>query len=148
MAPAEIAVTVDVILGTERDGSVLVLLVQRGREPYKDSWALPGGFVDQDEDLPAAARRELEEETGVRLPESARLLQFRAYGRPGRDPRGRTVSIVYTVFVQAAPPARGADDAAQARYWPIDSLPALAFDHAEIVADFLKTLEALRTESA
>jgi len=145
MGFAEIAVTVDVILGTQRGERVHVLLVQRGNDPFAGSWALPGGFVEQSEDLPDAARRELEEETGVRLPETARLLQFRTYGRPGRDPRGRTVSIVHTVFVEDAPEPRAADDAADARYWPLDGLPPLAFDHARVLEDFLGTLEALRT---
>ena len=144
---AKIAVTVDVIVGTQRGEELLVLLVQRAHEPFKERWALPGGFVEQDEDLPDAARRELSEETGVMLPDSAPLLQFRAYGRPGRDPRGHTVSIVHTVFLVDAPEPRGADDAADARYWPVDSLPPLAFDHREVLADFLATLNALRTES-
>lgn len=145
---AKIAVTVDVIVGTECDEKLLVLLVRRGREPFKDLWALPGGFVEEEEDLPAAARRELAEEIGVKLPAEARLLQFRTYGRPGRDPRGRTVSIVHTVFVADAPRATGADDAAEARYWPVGELPEMTFDHAEIVSDFLSTLEALRTGNA
>ena len=147
MSFAKIAVTVDIIVGTQRGDSVMVLLVQRAHDPFAGAWALPGGFVEQDEDLPAAARRELEEETGLRLPESAPLLQFRTYGAPGRDPRGRTVTVVHTVYLEDAPEVAGADDAADARYWPLDALPPLAFDHGRVIEDFVGTLNALRTGS-
>lgn len=148
MNQSGIAVTVDVILGTMSGEELLVLLVQRRDDPFRDAWALPGGFVEEGEDLPAAARRELLEETGIGLDPQVPLLQFRTYGRPGRDPRGHTVSVIHTVFVDDAPEPRAGDDAAAARYWPVAELPALAFDHADVLADFLATLNALRTEIA
>src|SRR5256885_84259 len=84
------AVTADVVLLTIHHGRFSVLLVRRARHPEQGRWALPGGFVDEDEDVEAAAIRELEEETGLReLPAGIRLEQLRTYGRPGRDPRTR-----------------------------------------------------------
>jgi 8-oxo-dGTP diphosphatase len=117
--------------GASRPGFEL-LLVRRGNEPFKGLWAFPGGFVEMEEDLPDAARRELREETGVEL---AELTQLGAWGAPGRDPRGRVISVVY--LAELAPgegePVAG-DDAAEARWWPLVELPDLAFDHAEILA--------------
>lgn len=114
------------------DGGRRILLIRRGREPFAGGWALPGGFVEIDEDLPDAARRELREETGIRV---ERLAQIGAFGRPDRDPRGRVVSVAFLAAVGAADgsPPRAADDAAEARWFALDDLPPLAFDHAEIV---------------
>jgi 8-oxo-dGTP diphosphatase len=109
-----------------------VLLVRRRNEPFRGRWALPGGFVEMDEDLPDAARRELLEETGV---EATDLVELGAFGRPGRDPRGRVISVVFMAGIaRSAPEPRGADDAAEARWFPLASLPPLAFDHEEIIA--------------
>jgi 8-oxo-dGTP diphosphatase len=104
---------------------------------------LPGGFVEENEDLAPAALRELEEETGIRLPEEARLEQLQAYGAPGRDPRGRTVSIAFVALADELPDPKAADDAAEARWWPAGRLlgpdaPAYAFDHRTIVADAIR----------
>ena len=124
-------VTVDAAVFREADGAWQVLLVCRGREPFAGCWALPGGFVEMEEPLRVAALRELEEETGVT---GVRLDQFHAFGEPGRDPRGRSISGVYAGIAGADTPApRGGDDAADARWFPLDALPALAFDHAGIV---------------
>ena len=113
-----------------------VLLVERRHDPFQGCWALPGGFVEENEDLPAAAARELEEETGLR---PVVLEEFGAWGMPGRDPRGRTVSIVYLgVARPGADSVRGMDDAASARWHPLANLPPLAFDHAEIVPSALR----------
>ncbi len=116
-----------------------VLLVQRAREPFAGSWAFPGGFVEYGEDPGAAARREIEEETGLHgLP----LRQFQVYGDPKRDPRGHTVTVVYVAELDAgdrggdAAPRAG-DDAADAAWFPVDALPELAFDHREILDDVL-----------
>ena len=109
-----------------------VLLVRRGSPPFEGMWALPGGFVDKGEALEAAVLRELREETGVR----GRVLGIvGAYSRPGRDPRGHTVSVAYAVEPVSGR-ARGGDDAAEAVWHPLARLPSLAFDHAEIVADY------------
>ncbi len=116
-----------------------VLLVRRGRAPFEGEWALPGGFVEMDEDLPDAARRELREETGLEVKE---LVELGAFGRPGRDPRGRVISIVYIAEVsrRASAPVAG-DDAADARWWNLSALPELAFDHAEVIEAALRRLE-------
>jgi len=111
-----------------------ILLVQRASEPFAGSWALPGGFVEAGERVPAAAARELAEETGVHA-EPSELALLGVYDAPGRDPRGPTVSIVYVLLSDGEPPARGADDARDARWHPLERLPPLAFDHAAVVAD-------------
>lgn len=109
-----------------------ILLIRRGRPPFAGTWALPGGFVDRDEDLPVAAARELEEETGVRM---SRIEQVGVVGTPGRDPRGHTVTALY---VAATTPARATatagDDASEVGWFSPEELPALAFDHGELVA--------------
>jgi len=118
-----------------------VLLVERGNEPYKGCWALPGGFVEQDEDLPDAAARELEEETGLR---PAALAQVGAWGAPGRDPRGRVVSAVYLAIAKPGlDEVQGGDDAARAAWHAVVDLPPLAFDHSEIIPVALQRLRAL-----
>lgn len=108
-----------------------VLLIERGREPFKGEWALPGGFVEYGEDPDEAVVREVAEETGLSgLP----FRQFHVFGAPGRDPRGHTVSVVYMAELAGALPAvLGSDDAAVARWFPVDELPALAFDHDRVL---------------
>ena len=142
-----VGVTADVILFANLSGDMHVLLIQRGQHPYKGRWALPGGFVELDEDLEEAARRELAEETGV-LVRPGTLEQLAAYGKPGRDPRMRIVTIAFVGLVETLPPVSGGSDAAKARFWPISELdlgsgeaagdaPALAFDHHVIISDAL-----------
>ena len=128
------AVTVDIAVLTIRHGDLCALLVRRGTHPYLGDWALPGGFVGVDEDLDVAARRELAEETGV---DQAHLEQLRCYGRPGRDPRMRVVSVAYLALVADLPEPVASTDAAEARLWPVADLggPGLAFDHGQILAD-------------
>lgn len=110
-----------------------VLLIQRNREPFAGTWALPGGFVEIDEPLEVAAYRELREETGL---EPAALQPLGIYGAPGRDPRGRTISAVYTTVVRRGDAQIIAgDDAGEAAWFPAAEPPALAFDHAEILGD-------------
>ncbi|MGY0466969.1 NUDIX domain-containing protein [Kitasatospora sp. cg17-2] len=118
-----------------RSGSVL--LIQRADEPYKGSWALPGGYVDEGETTRAAAARELEEETGI-VADPEELAQVGAYDAPDRDPRERVVSVAYLLEVASGQEAVAGDDAAAVAWWPLDALPPLAFDHALIVADALK----------
>ena len=112
-----------------------VLLVRRANPPFQGDWAFPGGFVDVGEGLAAAVGREVEEETGLRnLP----LRQFRSYGNPHRDPRGHTVSVVHVAELSGCPPdVVGGDDAAEARWFALDGLPDLAFDHHEILDEIM-----------
>ena len=138
------ALTVDGVVLCRRSAGLLgdgygVLLVERGCEPFRGRHALPGGFVDYGEDIDAAIHREIAEETGLQgLP----FRQFRAFGKPGRDPRGHTVSIVYLAVLLGDPPAvAGGDDAASAAWHPLDRLPELAFDHGLILARVLESLK-------
>jgi 8-oxo-dGTP diphosphatase len=126
------AVSVDIVIVT-REAKPLVLLIKRGREPFKDCWAIPGGFVDMDESLEDAARRELLEETGVR---AGKLAQLHTFGDPKRDPRGRNISVTYIALIDAADlKARAGDDAAEVGWFALARLPPdLAFDHKEILA--------------
>lgn len=124
------AVTVDIVIVT-REERPRVLLIRRKHDPFAGMWAIPGGFVDMDEALEDAARRELLEETGVR---ARRLEQLATFGEPGRDPRGRTISVVYLAQVDADKlKTRADDDAAEVGWHPLDHLPPLAFDHKEIL---------------
>ena len=138
------SVTVDNVVFCRLDGKVHVLLVERGIEPYKGCWALPGGFVNvieegglaPDSSLEAAARRELKEETGLEL---TGLRQVGAYGSPTRDPRGYTITVAFCGWTQPAE-VRGADDARQARWFALEALPDLAFDHQDILQDAIDQL--------
>jgi ADP-ribose pyrophosphatase len=126
------AVTTDAIIISPQN---TVLLIERGKEPYKGAWALPGGFVDMDEELEIACQRELEEETGIKL---HGLKQFKAFGGVNRDPRHRTISIVFYAFAESEIVAIAGDDAAKARWFPLDQLPELAFDHGLILKQFIE----------
>ena len=127
------ALTVDcVIFGLDADADLKVLLIQRDLDPFAGRWALPGGFVDMDEDLDAAARRELREETGLA---DVFLEQLYTFGVPGRDPRGRVVSVAYYALVNLMDrPVTAATDARAAAWFALDDAPPLAFDHADILA--------------
>ncbi|MFH8563614.1 NUDIX hydrolase [Streptomyces sp. NPDC017988] len=131
------AVTVDLAVFTIREGTLHVLLVERGQEPYAGRWALPGGFVLPDESAESAARRELAEETGLADVTGLHLEQVRTYSEPDRDPRMRVVSVAYAALVADPPEPRGGGDAAHAAwlpYRPAADRP-LAFDHDRILAD-------------
>lgn len=127
-------VTVDLVVLTIRDAAFSVLLVERGAEPYEGRWALPGGFVQVDEDLLDAAYRELQEETGVGRG-AVHLEQLATFGRPDRDPRQRVVSTAYLAVGADLPDVRGGSDASDARWWPLEDAirQELAFDHREIL---------------
>jgi 8-oxo-dGTP diphosphatase len=135
MRVSNIFVTVDVVLFKKKDQSTQILLIKRKNDPYKDCWALPGGFVDQDEDLEEAALRELKEETSITL---NHLKQLGAFGKPKRDPRSHVVSIAYFSYVDTITNAIAQDDAKEAAWFTIDKLPELAFDHADIIELALK----------
>lgn len=124
------AVTTDAILIS---GRRTVLLIERGREPYKGKWALPGGFINMDESLENACRRELREETGLDV---EKLKQFKAFGAVDRDPRHRTISVIFYAFLVDEPQSVAGDDAAKTKWFPIGQLPELAFDHRLILEEF------------
>ena len=125
------AVTGDCIVITKEENAK-VLLIQRGDEPYKGTWAFPGGFMNMDESTEQCAIRELEEETGLKVTD---VYQIGAYSKVDRDPRGRTITVAYLAIIEKPISVIGQDDAAKAEWWPINSLPHLAFDHDEIVSD-------------
>ncbi|MFP4346104.1 MAG: NUDIX domain-containing protein [Anaerolineales bacterium] len=135
------ALTTDIVLVREGAGQVEVLLIQRRHDPFVGEWALPGGFVDEGEDLEESARRELQEETEVT---GVSLHQLGAFGEPGRDPRGWVVSVAFWTWLEGEVSVRAADDAADARWWPLDALPALAFDHGLILQRALERIREVR----
>ena len=128
------AVTADCIVIT-KEADPKVLLIERGAEPFKGCWALPGGFMNMDETTEQCAFRELEEETGLKIGE---VHQIGAYSRVDRDPRGRTITVAYLAVVDAPIAVIGQDDAAKAQWFPLSALPELAFDHDEIMHDAIK----------
>ena len=123
------AVTTDCVIFGYDGKELKVLLIERGIEPFKGCWAFPGGFLNMDEDALAGARRELKEETGL---ENAFIEQFHTFSEPGRDPRGRVITIAHYALVKIQE-VEGGDDAAQARWFPIGEVPPLAFDHDRIL---------------
>lgn len=131
---SKIFVTVDIVVFREKKTQKEILLIQRKNEPFKNQWALPGGFVDNDEDLETAAKRELREETCV---VASNLQQVKAYGNPYRDPRGYMVSVVYFTTVDSDTNAVAADDAKALQWFTVENLPDLAFDHQTIIEDTL-----------
>ncbi len=125
----------------EKDGileKTYVLLIERGREPFKNKWALPGGFIEMDEILETACKRELLEETGLKVD---KMTQFKTYDAIDRDPRHRTISIIYFTELKEKRQVKGGDDAARAGWFPVSNLPELAFDHKQILEEFFESLK-------
>lgn len=115
-----------------------ILLIQRKDSPFKDMWALPGGFMEMEESLEEAARRELLEETGIHAGE---LIRFDTYDAPGRDPRGRTITQVFVmIWKKEMGLAEAGSDARDLRWFGLTELPDLAFDHAQILADVIRMI--------
>ena len=133
------AVTADCVVMT-KETVPQVLLIERGADPYKGCWAFPGGFMNMDETTEQCAIRELEEETGMKVSE---LHQIGAYSKVDRDPRGRTITVAYLAIIDTPVVVTGQDDAAKAQWFPIDSLPPLAFDHEDIMQDAIKAYKKL-----
>lgn len=134
----DLQVTVDIVIFALREWELHVLLIERGVPPFEGRWALPGGFVRDGESLEAAARRELEEETGMR---DVYLEQLYTFGEPRRDPRGRVITVAYYALLttEAAPLVAGTD-AGAARWMPARKHPPLAFDHEQILGYALERL--------
>jgi len=125
------------VLFAKKDGQLYVLLIQRGNAPYKGCWAFPGGFLNMDETVAHCAERELEEETGIVL---SNMQLVGVYSDVERDPRGRVITAAYTAMT-TMPEANAGDDAAAAKWWPLNALPELAFDHATILEDAKRVLK-------
>jgi 8-oxo-dGTP diphosphatase len=131
------AVTADVAV-LRLDELPEILLIRRKDPPFKGNWALPGGFMEMDETLEETARRELLEETGIRAGE---LIRFDTYDRPGRDPRGRTITQVFImIWNQALGEPKAGSDAAVLQWFGLAQLPSLAFDHQQIIDDVIRTI--------
>lgn len=134
------AVATDIAVFTLRRGALNVLLIERAAEPFRGDWALPGGFLQPEEQLDACARRELREETSV---DADLLVHFGNFSAPDRDPRERVISVAYLALLPSDELRLAADtDAAEARWFPVDGLPSLAFDHALILKRALEALGA------
>ena len=129
---SKIFVTVDVLVINKKTEEIL--LIKRLNEPFKDCWALPGGFVDENEDLEEAARRELFEETNI---ETDEMTQIGTFGKPYRDPRGHMISVAYQTNLIENQKVKAKDDAKEVKWFSIKDLPELAFDHLEIINSIL-----------
>ncbi|MBS1992385.1 MAG: NUDIX hydrolase [Cyanobacteria bacterium SZAS LIN-3] len=130
----KLLVTVDIVLFTLLERRLQVLLIKRLAPPFVGSYALPGGFVLEDESLDAAAQRELHEETGVDASNGdVYLEQLYTFGEPGRDPRGRVVTVAYYALVSNSQILKAGTDASDASWFAVDELPQLAFDHTQII---------------
>ncbi|MGB8192068.1 MAG: NUDIX domain-containing protein [Chitinophagaceae bacterium] len=137
-----IKVAVDaIVFGYSKNEGVSVLLIQRKYAPFKDAWAIPGGFVMADESLEEAVRRELQEETGIAV---NYLEQLYTFGEPGRDPRQRVISVAYFALVKSARfmELKASTDAEHAEWFNIKSLPTLAFDHSQILNTAIERVRA------
>jgi 8-oxo-dGTP diphosphatase len=142
----KVTMATDIVIFTVRDGHLEVLLIQRRNPPFQRSWALPGGLVEEAEDVDVCAGRELEEETGVT---GLVLEQVHTFGAPDRDSRGRVVSVAYLTLVRPGRlEPRAASDAANVGWFNVDDPPSLAFDHAQIIALARRRLRTMLEESA
>ena len=140
-------VTVDAVVFAYAGDKAEVLLIERKHEPFKGLWAVPGGFIEIDEELEDAVARELAEETGLT---GVKLEQMRTFGKCGRDPRGRQITIAFTGLATAEQrkTTRGGDDAAKAQWFDIEKLPdSMAFDHNEMVRLAIETLRQTPMDS-
>lgn len=132
-------VTADCVVFSYDCKELKVLLIKRGKEPFKDSWAFPGGFVNPDETVEQGAVRELMEETSLRVDY---MEQIKVFSSPDRDPRQRVMTVPFLCLTRNFE-VSGGDDAAEARWFPVDSLPLLAFDHKQIMEEARKVLKRL-----
>lgn len=129
-----IYVTVDALVFLKQEQSRFILLIKRKNEPFKNLWALPGGFVEDGELVVNACQRELQEETGLNI-NSSQLEFSKYYDKQGRDPRSRTITFAFTAEINEKMEVKGNDDAVEARWFNLQNLPKLAFDHTDIIQD-------------
>ena len=139
MLKQNILVTVDALVFYKNEEHLQLLLVKRKFDPNKGMWAFPGGFVEDDEEIEHAAMRELQEETGLTI---NGLTQLHTFGKPGRDQRGRTISIIHYTILNEQPPVTGGDDAADAQWVAVKDINAMAFDHMEVLEFALQALKS------
>jgi 8-oxo-dGTP diphosphatase len=134
-------VTVDAVVFAVSDNSIKLLLINRGHEPFKGQWAIPGGFIGIDEELDDAVKRELKEETGLT---GIELEQMHTFGKVGRDPRGRQITVCYLgIITEGLDRIKAGDDAAKARWFDINALPPnMAFDHSEVARFAIERLKS------
>ena len=140
MRTSAIFLTVDAVIFKLIDKEYHILLIQRRNNPFKDFWSLPGGFVNENEDLETAAKRELFEETSIKIDN---LKQLKAFGKPFRDPRSHMVTVAFLGFVLEETIAIAADDAKDVKWIAVNELPELAFDHDEIINFALRKVKDL-----
>ena len=133
------AVTADCIV-IAKEEEPKVLLIQRANDPFKGCWAFPGGFMDMDETTEQCAIREIKEETGLDVTD---IKQIGCYSKVDRDPRGRTLTVAYLAIIDKPVEVTGLDDAAKAEWFPLSTLPQLAFDHEEIIKDAIAQYKKL-----
>ena len=133
------AVTADCVVITHK-AEPRVLFIKRGGEPFKDCWAIPGGFMEKGETTEQCAVRELKEETNIVISD---LHQIGVHSKVDRDPRGRTVSVAYLAITDKIQFAVGQDDAAEVKWWPLTALPKMAFDHDDIMRDAVRLYQNL-----
>ena len=137
------AITVDCALVRYNDNAGLdILLIKRKNEPYKDCWALPGGFMEIDETLDSAVKREVMEETGIDIDKSClKYLNEKIFDNPNRDARGRVVTVLSVVVVPSSTVVTAGDDATECKWFSLRNLPPLAFDHGEMIGYMKKRLK-------
>ena len=130
--------TVDCVVFGPQENENLVLLIQRGKAPFKGKWALPGGFLEEGEELEDCARRELKEETGLT---NVFLKQFHTFSKLSRDPRGHVITTAYYAVVRPGHfTLKATEDAKNARWFPLEKIPPLAFDHDKILKEGIKSM--------
>lgn len=137
----DLAITVDAVVFAEENNELYILVIKRKNDPYQGKWALPGGFLEEDELLHTGCLRELEEETGLQLKQ---MQQVGIYDEINRDPRGRTLSVAFTTKLQLRKEIKGNDDAAEAKWILVNELTEVAFDHQQIINDALEKLQITR----
>ncbi|MDT0294327.1 NUDIX hydrolase [Mesonia ostreae] len=137
MSKPKIALTTDAVIFSSEEKKYQILLIKRKNKPFKGLWALPGGFLEEDEVLIDGCKRELEEETSLKVDS---LQQVGVYDSVDRDPRGRMISVAFTASVKNSTAVKAKDDAEEAEWFPVKKLPKLAFDHLQIIKDAAKLL--------
>ncbi|PZD79324.1 NUDIX hydrolase [Mesonia sp. K7] len=135
-----IAITTDAVVFAQENNEIFLLVIQRRNPPDQGKWALPGGFLEENELLVEGCLRELKEETGLVL---SKIEKVGIYDAVYRDPRGRTITVAYTSLLQERLPIEANDDAAQTEWVSVNNLKSLAFDHSEIIEDALKKMNII-----